>query len=424
MKEITDFGDEYLETKKEKINRIIALFKLNKETLLTDQYNNCELFKKIKELAISKGGFIDNNTRKKLWDFLFYKIKNRNKKSIIDIIKIDEEIKLFITKLSIADKKKELTESKLMNNKDYKIILKDLPRTCKNIIKNKNDIKENKTTNISPEIFMFACEKFQYQYLQGLLNIIFYFRQVFNYEDCINALNIFFEFFYKDLIDLKLSQEHKEGNIHLISEIITDLYKYLYPEKAESDIMNYIPVLSNKWIISSFLSEINDINKGFRILDYLIVSEPYIKYVLATVLINKFNETIETKFTLNSKLDSLENSFENIFEELKAEDLNILDLDEIINETQNLIDKKGKDIKNILIEKFGNNFKYSFNLKNQGLISYYNNLVKICNVPEPKREFKLNLGNPKYYKYFFVVLSFSYVIYYFYKIIDDSRVLW
>ena len=215
---------------------------------------------------------------------------------------------------------------------------------------------------------MFACEKFQYQYLQGLLNIIFYFRQVFNYEDCINALNIFFEFFYKDLIDLKLSQEHKEGNIHLISEIITDLYKYLYPEKAESDIMNYIPVLSNKWIISSFLSEINDINKGFRILDYLIVSEPYIKYVLATVLINKFNETIETKFTLNSKLDSLENSFENIFEELKAEDLNILDLDEIINETQNLIDKKGKDIKNILIEKFGNNFKYSFNLKNQGLI--------------------------------------------------------
>ena len=311
-----------------------------------------------------------------------------------------------------------------MNNKDYKIILKDLPRTCKNIIKNKKDIKENKTTNISPEIFMFACEKFQYQYLQGLLNIIFYFRQVFNYEDCINALNIFFEFFYKDLIDLKLSQEHKEGNIHLISEIITDLYKYLYPEKAESDIMNYIPVLSNKWIISSFLSEINDINKGFRILDYLIVSEPYIKYVLATVLINKFNETIETKFTLNSKLDSLENSFENIFEELKAEDLNILDLDEIINETQNLIDKKGKDIKNILIEKFGNNFKYSFNLKNQGLISYYNNLVKICNVPEPKREFKLNLGNPKYYKYFFVVLSFSYVIYYFYKIIDDSRVFW
>ena len=61
-----------------------------------------------------------------------------------------------------------------MNNKDYKIILKDLPRTCKNIIKNKKDIKENKTTNISPEIFMFACEKFQYQYLQGLLNIIFY----------------------------------------------------------------------------------------------------------------------------------------------------------------------------------------------------------------------------------------------------------
>lgn len=75
MKEITDFGDEYLETKKEKINRIIALFKLNKETLLTDQYNNCELFKKIKELAISKGGFIDNNTRKNYGIFYFIKLK-------------------------------------------------------------------------------------------------------------------------------------------------------------------------------------------------------------------------------------------------------------------------------------------------------------------------------------------------------------
>ena len=58
---MTNIGDEDLEMKKEELNRISLLLKLNKETLLEDQYNNSELFNKIKELAVSKGGFLDNN---------------------------------------------------------------------------------------------------------------------------------------------------------------------------------------------------------------------------------------------------------------------------------------------------------------------------------------------------------------------------
>ena len=167
--------------------------------------------------------------------------------------------------------------------------------------------------------------------MQGLLNIIFYFKQIFNYEDSINAINIYFEFFYKDLIDIKLCRENKDENIALIAPIITDLYRYLFPQKEESQIINYIPILSSKWIISSFLSDIRDINKGFRILDYLIVSEPYVKYVLAALLVNKFHDIISTKHLLNEKLDSFEASYENLFDELKMEDLNSIDIDEIIN---------------------------------------------------------------------------------------------
>ena len=422
MKDFSDSTYELLEGKKEELNKIITLFKLNKESLIVDQYNEYELFKKIRDLSITKGGFVDNNIRRKLWNYLFY--KRQNKKNIIDIIKINNEIKVSFCKLNILAQKKELTGSKLQNIKEYQVIINDLPRTCQNIIINNINKTDNKLTNISPEIFMFASDKFEYQYLQGLLNIIFYFKQIFNYEDSINALNIYFEFFYKDLIDIKISKETNDENIALISSIITELYNYLYQQKEERRIINYIETLSSKWIISSFLSELKDINKGYRILDYLIVSEPYIKYVLATVLLHKFNDIIITKEILNSKLDDLESSYENFFYELKKDDLNNIDINEIINEVENLIKKKGKDIKNLLIEKYGKKFKYSFNLNNHGLLSYYKNLVELMDIKKPKKKFKIYLGDPKYYKYFFIITSITITIYYFYKIIDESRMFW
>ena len=427
MKELAETEDEFLENKKEDINKIISLLKFNKEELLQDQYKNGELFNKIKKLAISKGGFLDNNSRRKVWEILFYKnkTKNPNKKNIIDVIKINEDIKVFISKLNLSSQKKELTDSKIQDIKDYQIILNDLSRTCENVITNKINIKEDKITNISPKIFMFSCKKFQYQYLQGLLNVIFYFQQIFNYyEDCIYALNIYFEFFYKDLIDLKLCQETNDENIGLISEVVTDLYKYLYPKREENEIINYIPILCNKWIISSFISELKDINKGFRILDYLIVSEPYVKYVLAAILINKFDDTINTKHELNKKLDSLGSSYENIFNDLKKDDINFIDFDEIIIEVQNLIEIKGKEIKKFLIEKYGKNFIYSFNDKNQGLITFYKNLTEKMDIKKPPKEFKLNLGNPQYYKYCFVIVIISLIIYKFYDMLDNSRIFW
>ena len=421
MNNIANIGDEIIERKKEEINKLITLFKLSKEALLIDQYNNNELFNKLKELASSKGGFLNNNIRKQLWGYLFY--KRQNKKNIIDLIKINEEIKVFINKLNLSSQKKDLTDSKVQKIKEYQIILKDLPRTWIIQENNKNE-KDNKLTNISQEIFLFTCEKFHYQYLQGLLNIVFYFKQIFNYEDSINSLNLYFEFFYKDLIDIKLSQENKDENIALITPITMDLYKYLFPQNEENQIIEYIPLLSNKWIISSFLSDIKDTNKGFRILDYLIVSEPYVKFVMATVLINKFHDIITTKHLLNEKLDSFESSYENIFDELKSEDLNSIDIDEVINYVQNLINKQGNDIKNYLIEKYGKNFKFSFNIKNRGLISYYSNLIEIMNIKKPKKEFKIYLGNPKYYKYFFIVTSLTMIIYYIYNLIDNSRMFW
>lgn len=422
MKDITDIGDIILEGKKDEINKLITLFQLSRETLLIDKYNNNEIFNKIKELAVSKGGFLNNNIRKKLWNYLFY--KKQNKKNIIDLIKINEDIKVFLSKLNLSSQKKDLTDSKVQKIKEYQIILKDLPRTYQYMTAKNENNKENKITNISQEIFIFTSEKFGYQYLQGLLNIIFYFKQIFNYEDSINAINIYFEFFYKDLIDIKLCRENKDENIALIAPIITDLHRYLFPQKEESQIINYIPILSSKWIISSFLSDIRDINKGFRILDYLIVSEPYVKYVLAALLVNKFHDIISTKHLLNEKLDSFEASYENLFDELKMEDLNSIDIDEIINDVQDLINKKGKEIKNFLIEKYGKNFKYSFNLKNQGLISYYNNFAEIMSIKEPKKEFKIYLGNPKYYIYFFIITSISMLIYYIYNFIDSSRMFW
>ena len=424
MKDITNIGDEDLEMKKEELNKISLLLKLNKETLLEDQYNNSELFNKIKELAVSKGGFLDNNFRKRLWNYLFY--KNRNKKNIIDIIKINEEIKIFISKINLSVQKKELTDSKNKGIKDYDIILKDLSRTCENIITNYINKKDNQITIISPEIFMFACDKFKYQYLQGLLNIIFYFKQIFKYEDCINALNIFFEFFYKDFIDIKLNKEilDDKTNIKLISEVITDLYKYLFCPNEDKKIIEFIDILSNKWIIASFISEIKDINKGYRILDYLIVSEPYVKYVLAAVLINKFDDNVLTKCKLNEKLENLNSSYDEILNELKKDDLNFIDFDEIIIDVQKLIENNGNNIKSFLIEKYGNKFKYTFNENNQGLITYYRNLVGILNIKKPKREFKLYLGNPKYIKFFVVITSITMIVYYIYNLIDNSRIFW
>ena len=148
------------------------------------------------------------------------------------------------------------------------------------------------------------------------------------------------------------------------------------------------------------------------------------KYVLAATLINKFHDAINTKHEINEKLDSLGSSYENIFDELKKEDINFFDFDEIINEVQNLIETKGEKIKTYLIENYGKNFIYTFNDKNQGLITYYRNLIEIKDIKKPKKEFKLNLGNPKYYKYFFVIASISMILYKFYDLLDNSRLFW
>ena len=455
--------NKFIEEKQIEINKIITIFKLNKESLLIDQYNNLELFNKIKDLAKSKGGFLNNNNRKKLWDYIFY--KRKNKKGIIDIIKINKNIELYITKLNLISANKELTEEKLNNINEYKVILNDLPRTCKTIVTNDslnllnsyniintnsqiNDINTNSqisniNTNsqisnifnsinksstissksyISPEIFMFSCDKLNYKYLQGLLNIVFYFTKIFKYENCINALNIYFEYFFKDFIDKELNEKNNDENIGLISSIISELYNYLYSNVKSDIIEEYIPILCNKWVISNFVSEVKDINKGFRILDYLIVNEPYIKYIMTTVLMHKINSRILDKM----RVSSLDSSFDDLFSEIRKDDLNPIDFDEIINEVENINDKSGKAIKKLLNEKYGKNYIYSFHENNQGLISYYKNLVKNLEIPKPKREFKIkiNIGNIKIYKYLFIVIAISFAIYCIYNYIDKSRFFW
>ena len=106
MKDIAETRDEFLEKKKEEIKEILTLFEHNKEELLQDQYNNGELFNKIKKLASSKGGFLDNNSRRELWKNLFY--KKNNKKGAIDVIKINEDIKVNMSKLNLFSQKKRI----------------------------------------------------------------------------------------------------------------------------------------------------------------------------------------------------------------------------------------------------------------------------------------------------------------------------
>lgn len=407
------------EEKQIEINKIITMFKLNKESLLTDQYNDCELFNKIREIAISKGGFLNDNNRKILWDYLFY--RRKNKKGIIDLIKINKNIELSLSKLNLIFQAKDLTPEKLNRINEYHIILNDLPRTCKNILLNNTSILSNldNKKNISPEIFMFACDKMRYKYLQGLLNIIFYFRQIFNFENSINALNIYFEYFMKDFVDAELNEANNDENIGLISSIVSELYNYLYLNGKSNAMEDYIPILCNKWIISNFLSEITDINKGLRILDYLIVSEPYVKFVLAAVLINKYNIYI-----MNQLRESFDASFENIFDQLKKDDINFVDFDEVIDEVEKINEIEGPNIKDLLFKKYGEKFVYSFNINNFGLISYYKGLVELFQIKKPKKRIKLNIRGIKFYKYFFYILAISLLIYFIYKYIDESRYFW
>jgi hypothetical protein len=223
----------------------------------------------------------------------------------------------------------------------------------------------------------------------------------------------------KDFVDPELSKESNDENIGLISSIVSELYNYLYLNGKSNAMEDYIPILSNKWIISNFLSEIKDINKGFRILDYLIVSEPYVKYVLATVLINKFN-----RYIMNQLRESLDSSFENIFNDLKKDDINFVDFDEVIDEVEKINDIKGPNIKDLLFKKYGEKFVYSFNINNFGLISYYKDLVELFQIKKPKKRIRLNIKNLKLYKYFIYIFAVSLLIYFIYKYIDENRYFW
>ena len=89
---------------------------------------------------------------------------------------------------------------------------------------------------------------------------------------------------------------------------------------------------------------------------------------MAVSLINKFHDIITTKHLLNQKLDALESSYEEIFNELKRNDLNSIDFDDIIIKNESIIKRMGDKIKLFLIEKYANNYKFSFNINNHGLI--------------------------------------------------------
>lgn len=405
--------------KQKSINKIINKLELNKEALLFDHFNDNKLINEIRNISKTKGGFLSMENRKKLWSYLFY--LKYSKKGEIDLIIINKDINLNIFQLNWLYEKKQTSIGKLKNNPDYEIIKKDIPRTCKNIISNRKNLKSsiNDNKKIPTELLFFNIPKLKYKYLQGLLNIYVYFDLLFQNElNTISSLNKYFEYFNKEFVDPELSKDKKDDKIIYITSIIKDLYELIYPKKLNAHVENSIIILSTKWIISNFVSEMKDINKGYRIFDYLITNEPYIKYVLATVLINEYNKKVKDK--LKTDLDK---SYEEIFNELKKSDLDLFDIDEIIENVDDIIIQKGNKIKKMLIKKYGNDFMYTFNENNKGLESYYISLFDKLGLKKPAKKFKINIPK-KYLKHSILIIIISIGIYLTFKYINEGRYFW
>ena len=310
----------------EKLNELNDYVKILKKTLKI----KTEDFTKIRNFAISKGGFITSEIRRDLYK----KIYLLNHLSTYKMLYIDYNA--IINKNWDCDKvdifsEKRIYEDITISSQFDSIIKKDCERSKIFKIFNNENKDAAKFISFDLEKFIkliFCLNNNIYNYTQGFHDVGLYFLLLYHRfpHYAVSVFQRFIEFNLKELLNIKCNEKKIENGTYKMIEIFDTLkilkfiitfldqnVKNFFEEIERKENINFningennddsYPIcdFSIKWIISLFNTQINDINKIYRIFDYLMVSHSLAIYFLCAEIIIDYFYKLEDKSILNDK---------------------------------------------------------------------------------------------------------------------------
>ena len=375
-----------IDEKSNKIKEIINKINNNLSSKKEGQYLPEEDYNTLRELAISTGGFLNMAFRRKLYKILlFFKEekelplektnKKENNKNYIPSLKYYKNI--WIDKKSTnLYWKNELINQELLYSKDRSVIRADTIRADINsffsffqypyinaLLKQRLEAGLNVLINFNDR---------EFKYFQGYhdIFILFFYLYLDSPYTYISLFQRFSELYIKE--NLLLQSKDNLGysfpnSIKFCMAIIKELSILVYNDILEycnSECIFIIP-----YIVSLFTHNMNNLNKRYRIIDYLMVSNPIAVYVMSSVIvvdeINKLKAEYNLKkiknfgfsfFSSGSKEEVPPLSLTDFYQRFQNLNLDLANFDEYIEKTE-------KAMKEINLEKIRNEFlseKYQY----------------------------------------------------------------
>jgi hypothetical protein len=271
-------------------------------------YFTCKEINSIREFAMTKGGFLNNNLRRIIWKKLFcinekeLNFNLRNKSSKIKLKKISQ-----ITKgnFHFEEILEEFKSPKLENHPEvFELIKRDVQRSAINDLnlnsnfKNSYIIEKNLDTyknELLDFLFrIFSLDKFRYDYYQGYHDLILFIYLLYSENERLafviaQRIN---EMYLKDYLD-ENNKNFILSVLSLLKETFNKINKKVYQEISEEDPTENYANLCISWVICLFAQKIKNSEKVYRILDYLFCSHPLaIYHMVSNVKSNFYNKII------------------------------------------------------------------------------------------------------------------------------------
>lgn len=355
-----------------------------------NRYNNKELFKLIKHQAVyNQQGF--GTHRKEIYTYLL-KLKEEINTLSNTALRLTSScefrsIKTQILPRQLINQNENGKEDKYVNNKNIDILKKDLPRCIYHHIKDFGIINTIDFDDFEQCITHLLISKdLNYSFYQGYLDVCVYMFTIFSkesdsYSKSISSVNRITEILLKDYITIpEKGSDIFNQAVNFLSEIIS-LSDQELGDKMQKDSCCLCLVLS--WVLTLMTHDLNDPSCLYRLLDYLIISEPYAIYVFTSLIVYDVlkkaidSQTQERKLSIDSQ--SSTNGIEKYYVYLSNIKLDKLNFYDYICKTDEFIKLRCDEI-NEIRKKYKNSLKSIGNVEYHGirdfLIPRENNVLK------------------------------------------------
>jgi predicted transcriptional regulator len=373
-----------IDEKSKKIKEIINKINNNISSKKEGNYLQEEDYNTLRELAVSKGGFLNMNFRRKLYKILLFfneeelsleKPKNENNKNYIPSLKYYKNIWIDKNSTNLYWKN-ELINQEMLYSKDRSVIRADTIRSDINSFFPSVEypyvnslLKERLEAGLN---ILINFNNTELKYFQGYhdIFILFFYLYLDSPYTYISLFQRFSELYIKE--NLLLQSKNNLGysfpnSIKFCMAIIKELSELAYNDIVEycnSECIFIIP-----YIVSLFTHNMNNLNKRYRIIDYLMVSNPITVYVMSSVIVVDEINKLKSEYNLRK----LKNTAFSFFSSGPREEVPPLSLTDFYQRFQNLnldlanfeeyIEKTEKAMKKMNLEKIRNEFlseKYQY----------------------------------------------------------------